>query len=60
MEKQEAIRKGIAAVVSMTVWFALELAFLVLAYLRKGYPLSVVLWMEALILIPAAFRSGQP
>ena len=52
-KRQVAIQKGVAAVVLLTVWLTLEFVFLVLAYLQKGFPLDVVLWMEALILIPA-------
>lgn len=54
MEKQAATRKGVAAVVLLTVWFTLELAFLVLAYLQLIHALGVYLCLEALLMVPAS------
>lgn len=51
--KRQATQKSIVAVVLFTVWFTLEVAFLILAFLWGGFPLNVVLGMEALILLPA-------
>lgn len=53
--KRQATQRSIVAVVLFAVWFTLEVAILILAFLQEGFPLSVVLWMEALILVPALF-----